>query len=106
MSGCVNCVWDLYRDDMEAWSEASGEADRRLRAQEAGADIEVTSDSMTATADSKSVKLGVHEQRKVAAKDGFWDEELYRNVPVGIREFMKQEKRLKERHLREGTMGG
>jgi hypothetical protein len=39
------------------------------------------------------------------AKD-FWDEELYKNVPVGIREFMKQEKRLKEKHLREGTVGG
>jgi hypothetical protein len=36
----------------------------------------------------------------------FWDEELYKNVPVGIREFMKQEKRLKEKHRREGTVGG
>jgi hypothetical protein len=36
----------------------------------------------------------------------FWDEELYKNVPVGIREFMKQEKRLKEKHMKEGTFGG
>lgn len=35
-----------------------------------------------------------------------WDEELYKNVPVGIREFMKQEKKLKEKHAREGTLGG
>lgn len=35
-----------------------------------------------------------------------WDEEAFQNVPVGIREFMKQEKRLKERHQREGTLGG
>lgn len=39
------------------------------------------------------------------AKD-FWDDELYKNVPVGIREFMKQEKKLKEKHLREGTSSG
>lgn len=39
------------------------------------------------------------------AKD-FWDKELYKGVPVGIQEFMKQEKRLKEKHLREGTSGG
>jgi hypothetical protein len=36
----------------------------------------------------------------------FWDEELYKNVPVGIREFMKHEKRLKEKHRREGTARG
>lgn len=35
-----------------------------------------------------------------------WDEEAFQNVPVGIREFMKQEKKLKERHQREGTLGG
>ncbi len=39
------------------------------------------------------------------AKD-FWDDELYKNLPVGIREFMKQEKRLKQKHEREGTTGG
>jgi len=39
------------------------------------------------------------------AKD-LWDDELYRNLPVGIREFMKQEKRLKLKHEREGTVGG
>lgn len=39
------------------------------------------------------------------AKD-FWDEDLYANVPVGIREFMKHEKRLKKKHAEEGTVGG
>ncbi|CAI4213400.1 unnamed protein product [Parascedosporium putredinis] len=43
------------------------------------------------------------EPQKIA-KD-LWDEELYKNVPVGIREFMKVEKKLKERHEREGTTG-
>ena len=34
------------------------------------------------------------------------NEELFKDIPVGIREFMKQEKRLKEKHAREGTSGG
>ena len=33
-------------------------------------------------------------------------EKLFEGVPVGIREFMRTEKRLKERHKREGTSGG
>ena len=47
----------------------------------------------------------VPDSKGKAGKE-FWDDELYKNVPVGIREFMKQEKRLKEKHMREGTMGG
>jgi hypothetical protein len=26
MSGCVHCVWDIYRDDMETWSAAKNAA--------------------------------------------------------------------------------
>ncbi|KAJ4303848.1 hypothetical protein N0V88_001445 [Collariella sp. IMI 366227] len=73
MSGCVNCVWDRYRDEMEEWVDAEKRAAASLRVQQ------------------------VEEEE---------EEELYKNVPVGIREFMKQEKRLKEKHLREGTMRG
>lgn len=126
MSGCVNCVWDRYRDDMEHWASAHSEAERRLRAQEAG--VAATGASMGET--GKKMDLGVHELDGAAVSmdddgggsvgnwdlgppppskgdsKGSWDEELYKNVPVGIREFMKQEKRLKEKHLRDGTMGG
>ncbi|KAK1754214.1 oxidoreductase-like protein [Echria macrotheca] len=125
MSGCVNCVWDRYRDEMEDWSMAHTEAERRLRAQEAG--VAATSTSMSETQRSTEVDLGSHALDRGAVSmddDGggstsnfdlgspssstkdFWDEELYKNVPVGIREFMKQEKRLKQKHLREGTIGG
>ncbi|KAK4449647.1 oxidoreductase-like domain-containing protein 1 [Podospora aff. communis PSN243] len=132
MSGCVNCVWDRYRDDMEEWSSAHSEAERRLRAQEAGLAAGTTSASMGEAGRSAKVGLGTHELDHGAVSmddDGggsatnwdagvggpsspsgkappLWDEELYKNVPVGIREFMKQEKRLKEKHLREGTSGG
>ena len=37
---------------------------------------------------------------------GEWGmEKLFEGVPVGIREFMRTEKRLKERHKREGSLG-
>ncbi len=123
MSGCVNCVWDRYRDEMELWASAHAEAERRLRARDASV-------SSTAAA-SPPVGVGyvpppsslhsvgidddgggsetnwedtVGHDDKIA-KD-FWDDELYKNLPVGIREFMKQEKRLKLKHKREGTSSG
>jgi outer membrane biosynthesis protein TonB len=120
MSGCVNCVWDLYRDDMEDWASAHGEAEKRLRAQEAG--IGTTSAGMAAEPKATDLgavsmdddgggsignwKVGSGPPPSAKPSTGFWDEELYKNIPVGIREFMKQEKRLKEKHLRDGTVGG
>jgi hypothetical protein len=100
MSGCVNCVWDLFREDMEAWSTATAEAKKRLKA-EGG-----TSEALSMDDDGGGSESNwqVSESAKLA-KD-LWDDDLYQNVPVGIREFMKQEKRLKERHAREGTAGG
>ncbi|TFB06733.1 UPF0651 protein [Trichoderma ghanense] len=91
MSGCVNCVWDRYREDLEEWTARKAEANARLRA-----------GSRTMDADG-----GGSETAWTAniSKD-LWEEEALKKVPVGIREFMKQEKRLKERHQKEGTLGG
>ncbi|KAK3292411.1 oxidoreductase-like protein [Chaetomium fimeti] len=137
MSGCVNCVWDRYRDDVEEWAARAAEAERRLAADDAGAQVGVTEDSMEGVERGRVMELGVHDgdvdRGAVGVDDDgggsvgnweaglssspppppsgrivkdFWDEELYKNVPVGIREFMKHEKRLKEKHRREGTAGG
>jgi hypothetical protein len=122
MSGCVNCVWDTYRDEIEDWASASAEAERRLRAQDAGIAAGMAESSAPtpapAAAGMQSMddggggsqttwdgSLGGGEGGNKLAKD-FWDEELYRNLPVGIREFMKHEKRLKAKHMKDGTLGG
>ncbi|KAL7905622.1 oxidoreductase-like protein [Trichoderma velutinum] len=89
MSGCVNCVWDRYREDLEEWSATKAEATARLKG-----------GGRTMDAD------GGRSDAAWELKKDRWDEEAFQNVPVGIREFMKQEKRLKERHEREGTLGG
>jgi hypothetical protein len=110
---------------MEAWASANAEADRRLAARDTGRlGLAETADGMGAqnkyykpTPGRDHAAANIHDDGigdetnrnttgmpKIAAD--FWDEELYKNLPVGIREFMKQEKRLKEKHLREGTSGG
>ncbi|KND86954.1 hypothetical protein TOPH_08407 [Tolypocladium ophioglossoides CBS 100239] len=96
MSGCVNCVWDQFRDDMEEWSAKKNEAQTRLKAGRK---------TMDADAGGSEAGWGVNLGSPKITKD-MWDEDVFQSVPVGIREFMKQEKRLKEKHQREGSVGG
>lgn len=103
MSGCVNCVWDQYREDMEEYMVASAEADRRTNARQG--DEEEAPESMSIDDDGGGSEANWSVEPQKLARD-FWDEELYKGLPVGIREFMKQEKRLKQRHAKEGTAGG
>lgn len=96
MSGCVNCVWDRFREDMEEWSAKKNEAQEQLR---------VRSGALGADGGGSGTTRKVPVGNDKIAKD-MWDDEVYQSVPVGIREFMKQEKRLKEKHAQEGTIAG
>ncbi|TQV97877.1 Oxidoreductase-like protein [Cordyceps javanica] len=131
MSGCVNCVWELYREEMEEWTLQSNEAKKRLAESAAAAAAAAagsggkspgldappppspppppapassSSSSMDADSGGSEMNWPVVGDTKIA-KD-LWTDDMFQNVPVGIREFMKQEKRLKEKHEREGTSGG
>jgi hypothetical protein len=94
MSGCVNCVYDLYRDELEEWQLKNAEAQAALRK------VEASVDSDGGGSESNWTAPPVAEAK--IAKD-FWDDELYANIPVGIREFMKTEKQLKLKHKSDGT---
>jgi hypothetical protein len=123
MSGCVNCVWDRYRDELEEWAAAKKEADHALRKEKGLAQgkkrRKQTGLSGTGTMLGDGEKGAQHTMVSMDDDGGgsesnwgtgletdFTSEELFKGVPVGIREFMKQEKRLKEKHAKEGTSGG
>ncbi|KAG9241575.1 putative UPF0651 protein, mitochondrial [Calycina marina] len=106
MSGCVNCVWDAYRDNIEEWAAATKLAESKLHAQQ-GQEV------------PKREKDGGWEG-KGGGNDGggrerLWEgtgldssmkkEELLKGLPVGISEFMKIEKKLKEKKRREEAGG-
>lgn len=81
MSGCVNCVWDIYREDLEEWADRSRQARKREMAASASKDIEDDEGGGETLLDSD-------------CNDG-----LFEGMSVGIREFMRTEKRLKKKHL-------
>ena len=107
MSGCVNCVWDAYREEVEEWAAARRRREReeqrlamipQWRARSGGVGEEGRG--------SDVVEGGVGDLDGgggLGATD--WDGEddgrLFDGVPVGIREFMNTEKRLRERKAAE-----
>lgn len=102
MSGCVNCVWDMYRDEMEEWAEKSAKARAALQAKR-----EMAEDNRNTTAEQGSTNhVAVSMDDDGGGSETNWsggsgEDKLFDDIPVGIREFMKTEKKLKQRHKAE-----
>ncbi|KAH9825527.1 oxidoreductase-like protein [Teratosphaeria destructans] len=111
MSGCINCVWDRFRDELEEWAAASAEARVKMQAQrttgQATGSMVAGSNTPSHVAVSMDDDGGGSESNWAGSggmiqfgQDG--GEDLFADIPVGIREFMKTEKKLKEKK-REGV---
>lgn len=102
MSGCVHCVWDDFRDEMEDWAarvesaKAKGGPEKGTRDMRAAPRAEVNSASQSMDDDG-----GGSETNWPAPPRE--DEDLFSTIPVGIREFMKTEKKLRIKHQKEAT---
>ncbi|KAI9749613.1 MAG: hypothetical protein M1815_002400 [Lichina confinis] len=96
MSGCVNCVWDRFRDELEEWAARTAEARGRLTARRTSQATSVDDDG--------------------GGREANWDvvldtsdtdpNRLFKDIPVGIREFMRTEKLLREKHTRQAMING
>lgn len=101
MSGCVHCVWDDYRDDMEEWAARVEQAYTKAKAKSPEKDMrqarrpEVDSSSMSMDDDGGGSETN---WELPASNDG---DDLFAGIPVGIREFMKTQKMLREKHQKE-----
>lgn len=115
MSGCVNCVWDRYRDELEEWASKSALARERVLAQRKKEDRARWRAGIQGTG-MMNVKPGMPAHVATSMDDdgggseALWNsgvefsggkEDLFKDIPVGIREFMKTEKMLKQRHAAE-----
>ncbi|ORY02738.1 oxidoreductase-like protein [Clohesyomyces aquaticus] len=100
MSGCVNCVWDMYRDDMEEWAAKSAQARAALQAQRSSGQATGSMAAKPGTPQHVAMSMdddGGGSETNWAA--GMGEDHLFDDIPVGIREFMKTEKRLKQKHV-------
>lgn len=98
MSGCVNCVWDMYRDEMEEWAAKSAEARAKMQAQKKREDSTISHppvNDTTSLVSSMDDDGGGSETNWEPAED---KSDLFDDIPVGIREFMRTEKMLKQKH--------
>jgi len=100
MSGCVNCVWDMYRDEMEEWAEKSAQARAAMQAQRQegkGTGSMLAGDtSPSHVATSMDDDGGGSETNWDTGFDDAEKDKLFDDIPVGIREFMRTEKKLKQ----------
>lgn len=108
MSGCVNCVWDLYREELEEWAALKQEAEMKLHGRDA------TSKGRQMVTGGGMADGGISVDDDGGGSETNWNAEdarlpkgkgLFDTVPVGIREFMMVEKRLgQKRREREAAM--
>jgi hypothetical protein len=88
-------VWEMYRDDMEEWAEKSAQARAAIQAQRQGVG---TGQMVNGTDVPSHVAVSMDDD---GGSESNWGEtgqdssDLFDDIPVGIREFMKTEKKLK-----------
>jgi hypothetical protein len=82
MSGCINCVWELYKDELEEWRMKRNEAKHRLLT-----DPKYRNESWPADFGVERAKPG-----QATAEDDTWQD-----MDVTIRVFVETEKRLRDR---------
>jgi hypothetical protein len=99
MSGCVHCVWDDYRDEVERWAVRLRQA--QARAHGMGMDgspkVGMSRPELADASASMDDDGGGSEALWDSASTVTPGEDLFRDIPVGIREFMATEKRLRDR---------
>lgn len=98
MSGCINCVWELYRDDIKEWNEKRREA--ALKVNEAGTDFIWPHDFHPPIKylEEKHIPKELLEKKQNLKPEEATQEDSWSNVPIAIRVFAEAEKKIKAKH--------
>jgi hypothetical protein len=106
-------VWDLFRDDLEEWAAKSAQAREKLLQQQqkekrkrSPKNVPLGTGTMSAQPGTPS-HVATSMDDDGGGSDTNWgsgmsppgaQDDLFGGIPVGIREFMKTEKMLKNKH--------
>lgn len=101
MSGCVHCVWDDFRDEMEDWAARVDMAKAKGGPEKGTADMRTTPRAEVNSASQSMDDDGGGSASNWSALSQ--DDDLFSSIPVGIREFMKTEKKLRIKHQKEAS---
>lgn len=107
MSGCINCVWELFRDDIKDWDDKRREAAIKINQEPQYADFIWPKDfhpPLKYLDDShipKELLQKKHESKVPNKSDSDKDDEHWQNVPVAIRVFAEAEKKIKARQQKQ-----
>ncbi|KAL9105658.1 MAG: hypothetical protein Q9227_009207 [Pyrenula ochraceoflavens] len=121
MSGCMHCVWDDYRDSIEEWASrvkvaqaqinktpandrkrGTVEPKQRVAARREVADAARSMDDDGGGSETNWAGGGAREEEEDEIFKGLAEgRDLFESIPVGIREFIKTEKRLRDLHIQE-----
>lgn len=107
MSGCINCVWEIYNQDVREWNEERTEAAKRLTI--AGgrwpenfyAPVSLLKrDNLPLSIVRLDPNAGLETPPSKKQLDELVHDESWGLVPVGIQVFTDIEKKIKARHQR------
>ncbi|CEJ55274.1 hypothetical protein PMG11_01540 [Penicillium brasilianum] len=101
MSGCVHCVWDDFRDEMEEWAGRIAKARAKGRPERGTADMRTEPRAEVNSASQSMDDDGGGSETNWAIPNQ--EDDLFASIPVGIREFMKTEKKLRVKHQKEAS---
>lgn len=91
---------------MEEWAAARREADRAVKKESMRVMMQTASSMDDDGGGREGIRDSMGEDGEGNGKvDKGEGDDLFEGIPVGIRAFMAQEKRLKQKHQREGTVG-
>lgn len=93
MSGCINCVWEMYNDDIKDWNAKRKEA--ALKLIEKGGVWPEDFHPPVQFLEPQNLPESLAQKAKTSRKE--LEKESWGNVPVLIKVFAEMEKKMKER---------
>lgn len=99
MSGCVNCVWELYKDEIEEWRAQRNEAKQALLTTH-------TKDPWPVDFGPEPSDRGSSHMSAAEARAETTDESWESDVDISIRVFVETEKKLRKKRQQKSKEKG